>query len=105
MTVVSHPGATYGGLVHDGSVNGDRTRDALAQVREHYAAQGLERLRYDAVPHIYHRSPSQDDIWALAELGATLVRSRPVLCDRPGELGVSRPSAAAAASPGRGSGA
>ena len=74
-TVVSHPGATYGGLVHDGSVNGDRTRDALAQVREHYAAQGLERLRYDAVPHIYHRSPSQDDIWALAELGATLVRS------------------------------
>jgi hypothetical protein len=74
-TVTSHPGATYGGLVHDGSVNGDRTRDALGQVCEHYAALGLERLRYDVVPHIYHRSPSQDDIWALTELGAILVRS------------------------------
>jgi hypothetical protein len=74
-TVASHPGATYGGLVHDGSVNGDRARDVLAHACEHYAARGLELLRYDPVPHIYHRSPSQDDVWALTDLGASLVRS------------------------------
>lgn len=74
-TVVSHPGATYGGLIHDGSVNGDRTRDALASVCDHYASRGLETLRYSPVPHIYHRSPSQDDVWALGELGARRVRS------------------------------
>jgi Acetyltransferase (GNAT) domain len=72
-TVVSHPGATYGGLVHDGSVNGDRARDALAAVCTHYAERGLARLRYKPVPHVYHRSPSADDVWALSELGATRV--------------------------------
>lgn len=71
--VVSHPGATYGGLVHDGRLNGDRAVDALSAIRDHYAAGGFERLAYKPVPHIYHRSPSADDVWALGELGATRV--------------------------------
>ena len=69
-TVISHPGATYGGLIHDGSVNGDRALDALAAALEHYAEHRLDVLRYKPVPHIYHRSPSGDDVWALGELGA-----------------------------------
>jgi hypothetical protein len=68
--VVSHPGATYGGLVHDGELNGERAVDALRAVCDHYAERGHAVLRYKPVPHIYHRSPSQDDIWALGELGA-----------------------------------
>ena len=68
--VVSHPGATYGGLVHRGGLNGDRARDALDAICEHYARRGLQALLYKPVPHIYHRSPSQDDVWALGELGA-----------------------------------
>lgn len=69
-TGVSHPGATYGGLVHDGGLNGDRTRDALEAVCAHYAGRGLDALVYKPVPHVYHRSPSQDDLWALGEMGA-----------------------------------
>jgi CelD/BcsL family acetyltransferase involved in cellulose biosynthesis len=69
--VVSHPGATYGGLVHDGSLTGERARDALAAIRAHYAAEGRSALRYKPVPHVYHRSPSADDVWALGALGAT----------------------------------
>jgi CelD/BcsL family acetyltransferase involved in cellulose biosynthesis len=69
--VVSHPGATYGGLVHEGGLNGDRARDALLAVRAHYAGRDLDVLRYKPVPHVYHRSPSADDVWALSELGAT----------------------------------
>ena len=71
--VVSHPGATYGGLIHDGRLNGDRARDALAAICEHYAQRGITRLGYRPVPHIYHRSPSADDVWALTELGAERV--------------------------------
>lgn len=73
--VVSHPGATYGGLVHDGRVTGDRAVAALAAIREHYAARGFERLVYKPVPHIYHASPSADDVWALTELGASRTES------------------------------
>src|SRR4051812_20508138 len=33
--VASHPGATYGGVVHDGSVNGERMLEALGLVCAH----------------------------------------------------------------------
>jgi hypothetical protein len=71
--VVSHPGATYGGLVHDGRLHGDSVRDALAAALEHYRAQGVASMRYKPVPPIYHLSPSADDVWALHALGASRV--------------------------------
>lgn len=71
--VTSHPGATFGGLVHDGRLYAEGVRDALAAAASHYADRGAKALRYKAVPHIYHRSPSADDLWALGELGARRV--------------------------------
>src|SRR3954470_5265841 len=71
-SVVSHPGATFGGLVHDG-LYADRVRDALAGALRHYRELGLAVLRYKPVPHIYHRAPSGDDVWALSDLGAARV--------------------------------
>ena len=68
--VVSHPGATYGGLVHDGRLHAEGVGEALRAASEHYAERGLTALRYKPVPHIYHRSPSSDDVWALSDLGA-----------------------------------
>jgi hypothetical protein len=67
--VVSHPGLTYGGLVHDGRLNGERAHDALSAIAQHYASSGLRVLRYKPVPHIYHQVPSADDVWGLSELG------------------------------------
>jgi hypothetical protein len=66
--VVSHPGATYGGLVHDG-LYADGVRDVLEAICAHYLQRGLKVLRYKPVPHIYHLSPSADDVWALTALG------------------------------------
>lgn len=70
--VVSHPGATFGGLVHEG-LHAERVREALVSALRHYAERGLTSLRYKPVPHIYHRAPSGDDVWALADLGAVRV--------------------------------
>jgi hypothetical protein len=72
--VVSHPGATFGGIVHDGALLGGAMVDALAAVADHYRLQGFERLRYRPVPCIYHRRPSADDLYALFRLDATRVR-------------------------------
>jgi hypothetical protein len=72
--VVSHPGLTYGGLVHDGSLRGDAMLAALTAVAEHYRAAGFKALRYKAVPRIYHRAPADDDLYALFRLGAVLAR-------------------------------
>ena len=71
---VSHPGSTYGGLVHRGDLVGAAAVRVLEAVRDAYAAAGADLLLYKAVPHIYHRSPSADDIYALHRLGGRLVR-------------------------------
>jgi hypothetical protein len=72
--IVSHPGLTYGGIVHDGRLRGERMIEALEAVRRHYAQQGFAAFRYKAVPAIYHRAPADDDLYALFRLGARRLR-------------------------------
>lgn len=72
--VVSHPGSTFGGVVHDGSLIGPAMIQALEAVAGHYRERGFGRLRYAPVPFIYHRRPSADDLYALFRLGAERIR-------------------------------
>ncbi|HYU53320.1 MAG TPA: GNAT family N-acetyltransferase [Gemmatimonadaceae bacterium] len=72
--IVSHPGITFGGLVHGGQLVGAATVGAVGAVCEAYAELGFTSLGYKAVPHIYQLMPSQDDIYALVQLGAQIVR-------------------------------
>jgi len=68
--VISHTGATYGGVVHNGALNGHRMLEAMEAARSAYSALGLRSLTYKAVPWIYHRVPSDEDLYALFRLGA-----------------------------------
>jgi hypothetical protein len=72
--VFSHPGATFGGIVHEGALAGSAMITALASVRDHYRDRGFERFGYAPVPSIYHRRPSDDDLHALFRLGAVRTR-------------------------------
>jgi hypothetical protein len=72
--VVSHPGATYGGMVHQSRLAGERMVEALGCVAEHFRARGCERLLYKPLPWHYARMPAQDDLYALFRLGAYRVR-------------------------------
>jgi hypothetical protein len=72
--VVSHPGITYGGLVHQGKLAGTRMIEALEAIIHHYAKAGYRRLQYKPLPFIYATLPSQDDLYALFRLGAQRVR-------------------------------
>jgi len=69
-TVISHPGLTYGGLVHAGRIAGQTTIAALGEITGLLAAEGFERFLYKAVPYIYQRVPAGDDLYALHRLGA-----------------------------------
>lgn len=68
--IISHPGITYGGIVHEGSLRGSKMIEALQVIMEHYRALGIRTIKYKAVPYIYHREPSQDDLYAFFRLGA-----------------------------------
>jgi hypothetical protein len=72
--VVSHPGITYGGVLHRGELYGEGMIDALVVLSSYYADQGFETLRYKTVPHIYHQAPSEDDVYALFRVGAQRLR-------------------------------
>jgi hypothetical protein len=72
--VVTHPGASFGGVVHKGGLRGEKMFHALSLVCEHFGSQGIKQLTYKAVPTFYHRAPAQDDLHALFRLGANLTR-------------------------------
>ncbi|MBR5102716.1 MAG: GNAT family N-acetyltransferase [Muribaculaceae bacterium] len=73
-TLSSHDGLTYGGWVlplkHLDVVTMLEVMEAACNwAREH----GFKHIRYRAVPHIYHRYPAEEDIYALFYSGARLV--------------------------------
>lgn len=74
-TVTSHAGLTYGGWIL-----GPKSPDMLGMMRlwpamiDYYRSLGATELIYRPVPHIYHRYPSEEDLYALFRHGATLDR-------------------------------
>jgi len=72
--VVSHPGITYGGMIHLGALKGAAMIEALSCTKEFLYERGYKRLQYKATPLIYHLSPLQDDLYALNRLGAKRYR-------------------------------
>jgi Acetyltransferase (GNAT) domain len=72
--VVSHPGITYGGLLHSGKLRGEKMLAAVTALKDYYRQLGFETLRYKPVPYIYHQVPSGDDLYALFCAGAVRYR-------------------------------
>lgn len=73
-TVVSHGGLTFGGLVLGNKTGVANVMEIFDQLRDYWAAQGVRKLIYKPVPHIYHVVPSEEDLYALHRLQAKTVR-------------------------------
>jgi Acetyltransferase (GNAT) domain len=63
--VVSHPGLSYGGLIHGGKLCGQDMLAVWGPVLKYYSARGFKSLCYKIVPTIYQRAPAQDDVYAI----------------------------------------
>lgn len=72
--LVSHGGLTFGGLVLQGGVGAQQTLELAEHLTDALRQRGVQRLVYKPVPHIFHRQPSEDDLYALHRLGARTVR-------------------------------
>lgn len=83
--VVSHPGITYGGVLHHGCLRGEQMITALDLICRHYAKQGYSKLIYKAVPTIYHQTPALDDSYAMFRMGASRFR-----CDLSSTIDIQR---------------
>ena len=90
--LVSHGGLTYGGVVtnHDATITG--MLGLFEALLMHARREGIRRIVYKPVPHIYHTHPAEEDLYALFRNEATPVRmdaSATIDMRRP--LGWSRP--------------
>src|SRR5262245_42638359 len=68
----SHGGLTYGGFVVDARMTTMRMLDVLASKRAYLGGQAISSLCYRAIPHIYHRAPAEEDLYALVLAGARI---------------------------------
>ena len=72
--LISHDGLTYGGFVTDQRMTLKTMLDLFAASARHLRDAGVTTLFYKSVPHIYHRSPAEEDRYALFISGAELYR-------------------------------
>jgi hypothetical protein len=70
----SHAGLTFGGVVSDNAMKAALMLEVFDALRVDLVERGLKGLSYKAVPHIYHRLPAEEDLYALYRHRAKLVR-------------------------------
>ncbi len=72
-TFFSHQGLTYGGLLLDEHATTSFVCQTFDAINRYLARQGLSRVVYKAIPWIYHRLPSEEDLYAITHVcGARL---------------------------------
>ena len=69
LSIVSHPGLTYGGLQFIEKLGGEDLLEVMRQACDFYRKNGYRSLIYKAVPWFYHERPTQLDIYAIWRLG------------------------------------
>ncbi len=73
-TVVSHSGLTYGGIVSDRKMKANEMLKVFDSLKAFLKADGVNKLIYKAIPHIYHSIPAEEDLYALFRNNAKLIR-------------------------------
>lgn len=73
-TLVSHGGLTFGGVLVDTKMSMPLMLEIFAALRTYALQLGILRIIYKAIPHIYHRLPAEEDLYALFVYQARLYR-------------------------------
>lgn len=73
-TLYSHAGLTYGGLICNHKMTATDVCECFDLLRDELRERGVKRVVYKPVPHIYHRYPSEEDLYALNECKGTTLR-------------------------------
>lgn len=73
-TLFSHQGLSYGGLVMSDASTTAKVCRLFNEINDYLRAGGIRKVVYKPVPHVYHRLPAEEDLYAIyISCGATLV--------------------------------
>jgi len=73
-TIVSHGGLTYGGLVYGNNLHAAAVLEIFQIMADYYKQASVKRITYKAIPHLFHKYPAEEDLYALHRLGARICR-------------------------------
>jgi hypothetical protein len=73
-TVVSHGGLTYGGVVSNEEMKTATMLRLFDSLLTHLRESAISKLVYKPIPHIFHRMPAEEDLYALFINNARLYR-------------------------------
>lgn len=65
MEVRSHGGLTYGGIISDKKMTTPKMLEVFDALKAFLTEKGIAKLLYKRVPAIYHKYPSDEDLYAL----------------------------------------
>lgn len=71
-TIKSHGGLTYGGLVVSDSTSASDVLNWFPEIMDYLRNDNAKKLQYKPIPHIYHKHPAEEDLYALFRVGASL---------------------------------
>ena len=71
---MSHPGISYGGIIHSGKLFGDTMYEAFNLCLGHLKELGYSKFIYRPIPSIYNTFQAQDDIFSLFKSKAVMTR-------------------------------
>jgi hypothetical protein len=73
-SIISHEGLTYGGILLHEDVRLTEVLSCFFHTVKYYYESGFSQILYKCIPFFLARHPAQDDLFALSQLGAQLVR-------------------------------
>ncbi len=96
----SHRGLTYGGMITNERATAARMLQMFREMNELLRQQGFKKVVYKTVPHIFHRIPSEEDLYALTSvcdaqiidrsISSAIVLSKPLKWNRDRRYGVNK---------------
>jgi len=75
--VRSHGGLTYGGLICSPKIKQHHVLEIFQDLMRHLKSRGMTSLIYKSIPYIFHRIPSQEDLYGLFISGARIEKVEP----------------------------
>jgi hypothetical protein len=74
QTLSSHAGLTFGGVVSNARMKTALMLEVFESMKAHLLTIGVSSVLYKTIPHVYHRLPAEEDLYALYRNNARLVR-------------------------------
>ncbi len=73
----SHGGLTYGGFIVGQEMKQAKMLACFDALRNYMREAGIKKCVYKCIPHIFHRAPAEEELYALFRNNARLLKTEP----------------------------